>query len=83
MCCDYLCVCVAPISRVGLGMILNSRALSVVYMAAILFIQFRTVVVQVISQTRISEWLIIIILIRLLKAYDNCAPMLVWPHGSV
>ena len=64
-------------------MILNSRALSVVYMAAILFIAFRTVVMHIISQTKISIWLIIIIRICLLRAYDNCAPMLVWPHGSV
>ena len=76
-------MCVAPISRVGLGMILNSRALSVVYMAAVLLIKFRTVVMHVISQSRISKRLIIIILICLLRAYDNCAPMLVWPHGSV
>ena len=52
-------------------------------MAAILFIKFRTVAMHVISQTRISKWLIIIIRICLLRAYDNCAPMLVWPRGNV
>ena len=64
-------------------MILNSRALSVVYMAAILFIKSSTVAMHVISQTGISKWLIIIIRICLLRTYDNCAPMLVWPHGNV
>ena len=37
----------------------------------------------VISQTRISKWLIIIIRICLLRADDNCATMLVLPHGNV
>ena len=42
-------------------------------MVAILFIKFRTVVMHVISQTRISKCSIIIIRILLLRASDNCA----------